>query len=285
VFVILMENTTKSTLDSASNTPWLKAAAKSYATGSDYHGVAHPSLPNYLALTSGSDQGVGCDCEPVGSACAFCASFAFPTGCGCKQTATHLGDQLDTAGKTWKAYAESMGTPCNPTGAGSWAPKHMPFLYYDNMGAETGSARCQSHVVTFDGFAADLESPPAFAFIAPNLDDDMHGTGAGQTSTDVGNGDTWLSKNAQPILDSAAFKAGGLLVIVWDEDDGSGGLTKTDDPIQILVMSPYAKKGGYVSAGKANHYSLLATIEDAFGLPRLGNAASAVPLADYFPAN
>ncbi|MDB5219427.1 MAG: putative acid phosphatase [Myxococcaceae bacterium] len=288
VFVIMMENTSKASLDAATNTPYLTGLAKSAAVGSDYHGTSHPSLPNYLALTSGSDHAVGCDCDPVGSACSLCNTLAFPSGCGCNQASAHLGDQLDTAGKTWKAYGEGMSKPCDTVTAGAYATKHIPFLYYQNMLAESAGARCTSHVVPYTGFAADLAgAAPEFSFIAPSLDHDMHGSGLQQSATDVGAGDTWLSTNAKAIIDSAAYKNGGLLVIVWDEDDGSGGILppKTDDPIPIFVLSPYAKSAGYVSPVKGDHYSLLATIEDGLGLPRIGSAVGKTTLADYFPAN
>ncbi len=288
VFVIMMENTSKSSLDAAP-TPYLKSLGKSWATGSDYHGTSHPSLPNYLALTSGNDQGLKCDCDPVGSACTVCTFVAFPSGCGCNQAVTHVGDQLDSAGKTWKAYGDGMGTACNTVNAGAYATRHVPFLYYDNMQPGDAGARCTSHVVPYTGFAADLAGTPSqFSYIAPDLNHDMHGTGTSQTAADITAGDTWLSTNAKAILDSAAFKAGGLLVIVWDEDDGSGGITGSDVPVPIYVMSPYAKtvaSTGYVSAVNGNHYSLLATIEDGMGLPRLGGAIGKNPLADYFPAN
>jgi hypothetical protein len=289
VFVIMMENTSKSTLDAAANTPYLKSLGTTWATGSDYHGTSHPSLPNYLALTSGSDQAVACDCDPVGSACSLCKTVAFPSGCGCNQAATHLGDQLDTAGKTWKAYADGASKPCDTTNAGAYATRHVPFLYYENMKAESEDVRCKTHVVPYTDFAADLGGTlPQFSYIAPSLDHDMHGTGLQQSTADVAAGDTWLSTNAKAIIDSAAFKTGGLLVIVWDEDDASGGIVppKTDDPIPIYVISPYAKSvaNGYVSPVNGNHYSLLATIEDGLGLPRMGSAVGKTPLADYFPA-
>jgi hypothetical protein len=288
VFVIMMENTSKASLDAATNTPYLKALTTTAATGADYHGTSHPSLPNYLALTSGSDHAVGCDCAPVGAACSLCNTLAFPSGCGCNQASAHLGDQLDTAGKTWKAYGEGMSKPCDTVTAGAYATKHVPFLYYQNMQAESGGARCTAHVVPYSGFAADLAgAAPEFSFIAPSLDHDMHGTGLQQSAANIGAGDTWLATNAKAIIDSAGYKNGGLLVIVWDEDDSSGGVIppKTNDPIPIYVLSPYAKSAGYVSAVKGDHYSLLATIEDGLGLPRLGSAIGKTPLADYFPAN
>lgn len=283
VFVIVMENTSKSTLDAATNTPWLTALKKSGATAADYHGVDHPSLPNYIALMSGDTQGIGCDCAPTGSACNGVTCNRVLGNCGCSKPAAHFGDQLETAGKTWKAYGEDMGTACNTTSAGKYAARHVPFLYFDNVG--TAAARCAAHVVDYGAFKTDLAAtPPAFAFIAPNLTSDMHDpfpSGAGN----LANGDTWLSTNAQAILDSAAFKAGGLLVIVWDEDDNSG-IPNADAPIPMFVLSPYAKKGGYESATKADHYALLATLEDGLGIAtHLGKAAQATPLADYFPAN
>ena len=92
----------------------------------------------------------------------------------------------------------------------------------------------------------------------------------------------FVGKQMPAIVNSKAFTDGGLLVIVWDEDDLSGVIAP-DDPIPIFVLSPFAKKN-FASAVKADHYALLATIEDGLGLGRLGKAAQAQPLADYFPA-
>jgi hypothetical protein len=94
------------------------------------------------------------------------------------------------------------------------------------------------------------------------------------------NGDRWLSQQVRAILASSAYGNGGLVVIVWDEDDLSGA-TAADDPIPMVLLSPYAMSG-YKGTTRADHYALLATIEDGLGLPRLGAAAQATPLADYF---
>ncbi len=126
-------------------------------------------------------------------------------------------------------------------------------------------------------------SPSAYNFIAPNLVHDMHNPDP-TNSTNIPDGDTWIGPEVQAITASAAYAQGGLLVVVWDEDDNSGFPT-ADAPIPIFVISPYAKHGGYVSSTMANHYSLLATVEDGLGLTRLGMAAAATPLSDYFPAN
>jgi phosphatidylinositol-3-phosphatase len=294
VFVVLMENTSLSTLQSAmtgGTAPNLTAMTSTYATGSDYHGVAHPSLPNYLALTSGGTQNVVCDCSAQpglgtcsGTALVCEADIALGFACSCPNMAMNLADQLEAAGKTWMAFGESMGTPCNLTDSGNYAQRHVPFLYYDDI--QTNATRCDTHVVDFTHFSP--ASAVDFNYIAPNLIDDMHNPNppTAATTVNIPNGDTWIGPQVTAITASAAYKNGGLLVVVWDEDDDSGGvLGDTDDPVGIFVLSPYAKSGGYVSSVMANHYSLLATFEDGLGLPRLGSAVTATPLADYFPAN
>ena len=125
--------------------------------------------------------------------------------------------------------------------------------------------------------------PAKFAFVAPNLVNDMHDpviSGA-QNYT---NGDQWLATQIPLITGAPAFTNRSLLVIVWDEDDLSG-VVAPDDPIPMLVISALAKQSGFSSSVHRNHYALLATIEEAFGLPRLGAAAAATPLTDFFPAN
>jgi phosphatidylinositol-3-phosphatase len=292
VMVILMENTTRATLQSAMTSgaaPKLKAMQSTYASGANYHGVAHPSLPNYLALASGDTHGVGCDCLPITGqgTCSGLNCTVLTGSCSCNQTAATIADQLETAKLSWKAFGEKMGTPCNLTDVatsgtnGGYAVRHVPFLYFDAI--RTDSTRCTSHVVDFSTF--DPNSPPAYSFIAPDLVHDMHDPFLGGTGN-ITNGDTWIGPEVDTIVKSTGYTQGGLLVVVWDEDDNSGGLTGADDPIPIFVMSPYAKSGGYSSPGKADHYSLLATIEDGLNLPRLGaKASAATPLADYFPAN
>jgi len=178
-----------------------------------------------------------------------------------------------------------MGTACNLTDNGNYAVRHVPFLYYDAI--QMSGTRCQANVVDFTHF--DPASPSAFNFIAPNLVDDMHDPFPAGTQN-IQNGDKWIGPEVQRIVGSSAYTQGGLLVVVWDEDDSSGGISGTDDPIGIFVMSPYAKSGGYVSMPKADHYSLLATIEDGLGVGHLGKAGmaaggTAATLADYFPPN
>jgi hypothetical protein len=288
VFVIVMENTSYATLhnDTPTNTPYLHGLFSTAAYATDYHGVAHPSLPNYVAMTSGSTgvqsdgKPVSCDCNPMGNDCTSCNILS---SCGCAQDAMHLGDQLDAAGKNWRAYGESMGSACNFTTAGDYAARHVPFLYYKNV--QSDSARCQKRVVDYGMLAADLAGmTPSLVFIAPNLVDDMHGTNPFASQANMKAGDTWLAANLPAITGSAAYQRGGLVLVVWDEDDLSGGLSGSDDPVPLFVLSPLAKSGGFASTVHADHYALLATIEDGLGLPRLGHAAQATPITDFFVA-
>jgi hypothetical protein len=302
IFVIVMENTSYSTLEGASSTvtPNLKALEAAWATGSNYHGghrsdgsAAHPSLPNYLEMTSGSDLNVQCDCSPNSSDgtcnttpiignCSLISS-----SCGCPQAATNLADQLNTASVSWKAYGEDMTTPCNTAATGGYVPRHVPFVYYNSIrGDATG---CAAHVVDYGSFASDLGSfTTQFTFIAPNLTHDMHDpTFPLAGNTNLTNGDTWLGNTGlPPIFALDDFKPGGkgLLVIVWDEDDASGVLS-SDSPIPIFVISQLAKMSHYVSTVDADHKALLATFEDGLGLPRLTTVMSTTPLTDFFPAN
>ena len=280
-FLIMMENTSLSTLQASSKAPYINGLFAAAATGADYHGDAHPSLPNYLAITSGGTQGVSCDCNPSGDACTSLNCSALSGNCGCTNPAMNLGDVLEAAGKSWKAYAEDMGAPCVLTSSGEYATRHVPFLYYSDI--NTDGARCAAHVVDYAaGFPADLAGDtPDFVYIAPNLIHDMHDPFPA-TDTNLANGDMWLSQVVPQIQATAAYKDGGAIFIVWDEDDLSG-LVDADAPIPILILSPYAK-AGYVSHTHANHYSLLATLADAFGATRLGASADALPLAEYFAA-
>jgi phosphatidylinositol-3-phosphatase len=278
------ENTSLSTLTPAlasGAAPNLAALAAQYATGSDYHGVAHPSLPNYVALTSGGTQGIACDgnAQADGGTCSSITCNLLIGACSCVVAVQNLADQIEAAHLSWMDFGEDMGTPCNLADSGNYAVRHNPFLYYQDI--QSNAARCTAHTVDFTQF--DPASPARFNFIAPNLIDDMHNPDP-PNSTNIPDGDAWIGPHVTSIVSSPAYAQGGLIVIVWDEDDGSGGLTGTDDPIPIFVISPYAKSGGYVSSAHADHYSLLATIEDGLGLGRLGSAATSSPLVDYFPS-
>src|SRR5262249_4273230 len=154
----------------------------------NYHGVSHPSLPNYLALTSGSTWGIADD-----------GFHLLPK--------TGLGFQLTTAGISWRAYMEGMSGTCLSSPY-PYALKHDPFAYYGGP--------CPPQVVPFTKFTTDMRgaSVPAFVWITPGLCHDGH-----DCSTTVA--DRWLSQTVPQILATAAWKNNGLLVITWDEGEDS----------------------------------------------------------------
>jgi hypothetical protein len=233
--VIVMENHSYGRALTGSYTA---ALAKKYSVATDYHDVGNPSLPNYLALTSGSTWGIADD-----------GYHRLPAG--------GLGDQLTSAGILWRAYMEGMTNGC----FGSpypYALKHNPFAYYGGS--------CPSQVVNFSHFAADMGAlVPNFVWVTPGLCHDGH-----DCSTAAA--DQWLSQTVPLILATDAWKNNGLLLITWDEGDGS------DNHVLTLAIQPNAVDR--TSARSYNHYSLLATIEDRLGLARLGKAADSSAMTD-----
>jgi len=236
VFVIVMENRS---YDQALAGGYTARLATTYGVATNYHGVSHPSLPNYLAMTSGSTWGIADD-----------GYHTLP--------ATGLGAQLNSAGVGWRAYMEGMTGSCFASPY-PYALKHDPFPYY--------GGRCPSQVVPFSRFGSDLQDGdvPSFVWITPGLCNDGH-----DCSTAVA--DSWLSRVVAEIQATPAWQQNGLLVITWDEGEDSANHVLT------LVIRPGAQH--QVSNRYYDHYSLLATIEERLGVPRMGAAAGATPLTD-----
>jgi acid phosphatase len=260
IFVIVMENEDYTEVIGRDKAPYITSLARQYGAAANFYGIRHPSLPNYLALTGGDTFGITSDCT------------------GCFVGAPNLVDQLEAAGKSWKAYMEGMPHACF---VGDAAPlykqKHNPFIYYDNV--RNDPARC-AKIVPFTQFAADAQSNtlPDFVWITPNMCNDMH-------DCPVSAGDTWLKQWVPAILQSPAWKDGGALFITFDEGTGMAGCCgdAVGGRIATLVLSPLGRVG-FTSQVAYTHYSLLRTIEAAWSLPLLGhaNCDCALPMADFF---
>lgn len=237
VFLIVMENHTPDEVLQGQFTAHLAAIG---GVANDYHAVGHPSVPNYLALTSGSTWGVTDD-----------SFHALP--------ARDIGDQLTQARVSWRAYMEGLGSQGCLDSPVPYDPGHNPFAYY--------GGRCPANVVPLTSLAADLNGKtPLFSWITPDMCHDEH-------SCDVSVGDDWLRQTVGMITGSKAWTAGGVLFVVWDEDDGSA-----DNRVLSLVVAPH--RSHLVSNRPYTHYSLLATIEDLLGVGRLGNASTANAMTD-----
>ena len=196
VFLIVMEN--KSPEEALGGTFTASLAAR-YAVAANYHAVAHPSVPNYLALTSGQTWGVEDDSYHV-----------LPT--------QDLGSQLTVAGVTWRAYMDGMTAGCLDSPV-PYDPGHNPFAFY--------GGRCPVNVVPLTSLDADLNgNTPLFTWITPDMCHDEHSCG-------VSVGDEWLRQTAGEIMASKAWTANGVLFITWDEDDGS-----QENKVLTLVVVP-----------------------------------------------
>ena len=155
VYVILMENTSQSAIVGNTKAPYINSLFTSDAHTTAYSAVTNPSLPNYIALTSGDTQGITCDCHPgsAGTACTSSSCNLIASSCDCTKSVDHVGKQLDAKGLAWRIYGEDMGAPCNITDSGNYAARHIPFLYYDDV--RTNAAYCKDHVVDYCAFAGD----------------------------------------------------------------------------------------------------------------------------------
>ena len=253
VVIIMEENKPSSAVIGNPAAPYLNGLATNYSVAANYSAVSHPSLPNYLAITSGGTAGISSDCNPPGGSCL--ASVA------------NITDEIVTTGRTWKMYAESMPAPCDPYNSGEYAVKHNPFLYYPKVTRDR--AYCAAHDVPYSQFGQDLATTttlPDYSFISPNLCNDMH-------DCPVATGDQWLAREVPHILQSPAFtQQNSLLIVTFDEGDGS---TNT---VACIFAGPAAKRG-FTSATVYTHYSILRTLEVAWGLRSLTrNDATATPM-------
>jgi len=258
VFLIVMENEESTGIMGNNAAAYINALATGHGLATQYFAVSHPSLPNYLALTAGSTFGIASDCT------------------GCYVNATNIADQVESSGRSWKGYLESMPSSCYVGDAYPYMQKHNPFIYYNDV--RTNPARCAEHVVPFTQLSTDLVNGtvPNLAWITPNMCNDMH-------DCSIATGDAWLANVVPGILASSAFQNGGVLFITWDEGESSAGCcgNATGGQVATLVIAPNGI-AGLRSTIAETHYSLLRTIEDAWGLSALGQAASAVAMREYF---
>jgi hypothetical protein len=239
VVVVVMENKNRHSVIGSSKAPYLNALAGRSASMSQSYGVTHPSQGNYVAMFSGGQHGV------VNDAC--------PLDLG---TTANLATQLTGAGLTFTGYSESLPEAgyrgCK---SGQYRRKHNPWADFSTTTTEQNQP--------LSAFPSDYSRLPDVSFITPNMCHDMH-------DCSVATGDRWLKKN----LDRYAVwakKHNSLLVVTFDENAGG-----TVNQITTLLVGQKVRPGTY--AEWMNHYTLLRTVEDAYGLPPLGEAANATPL-------
>jgi acid phosphatase len=242
VVVVVFENKPAGRVLGSPDAPYLTALARQGTVFSDAHGVTHPSQPNYLALFSGSTQGVTDDSCPQ----------SFP--------APNLAGQLLDSGRTFAGYSEDLPRAgyqgCSAGGSsGGYARKHNPWADFPALPASVNQP--------YSALPADPEQLPTVAFVVPNLCDDMH-------DCPVRTGDDWARGHLAGYV-SWARDHDSLLVVTFDEDDGGSG-----NRIPTFLVGPMVRAG--TSDQRIDHYSVLRTLEDMFGLTPLGKAAAATPI-------
>lgn len=253
VYVIVMENKEYGSIVGSASAPYINSLIARYGLVTDMYAETHPSEPNYIALTSGGLQGTNSD-----------GAYDLDV--------PNLFDQVEASGRTWHVYAQGYPGDCfrsygaaavtdGPGAAGDYARKHNPAISYTSISDNPSRCVRITSLAGFDPGAADFE------FIAPNQINDMH-------SSSVAAGDDFLAAFVPTITGSPAF-VNSVLFITWDEGDtsvGGGG------HIATIVVAPGLAPGSHFD-GPATHYSILRTIELAWDLPLLGEAAAATTIA------
>jgi acid phosphatase len=264
VFTIVMENKSRGDIVGNTSAPYINSMIAGGVLAAGYHdSYVHPSEPNYLWMVAGENFGILDDADPTAHSI---------------DSTSHIADQLELAGLSWKAYQESMEEPCGLRSHGLYAAKHNPFVYFDDINGWDGktfqpSARCDEHVVDYSQLDADIAANalPAYVFITPNLDNDMH-------DGSIATGDQWLSREVPKIMATDAYRQGGAIFLLWDE--GSGTFGPGDEP-PFIVVSPNAR-AGTVSRTSYDTSSYLKTVQTMLGVEPLPCArdASSVPVMD-----
>jgi hypothetical protein len=257
VIWILMENKSFAQVNGSPNTPYINKLGGLCGEATHYSAVAHPSLPNYVALTSGSTQGITDDANPS----------AHPL---------NVDSIFSQLGGDWRGLDESMKTNCEQQNDGQYAVRHNPAAYYVNGNFST---LCKQKDIPLDAKSNTTPLLDAkFTFITPDVCDDMHDACAGTgVPGELQTGDKFLSTFIPTLVNSTEYQQGKTAIfITWDEDDGS-----QNNQVLTEVIAPTVKPGTKAS-DTFTHYSLLRTTEDLLGLPPLGAAAQAASMRDAF---
>jgi hypothetical protein len=255
VVVVWLENH-EYTAVTASSMPYLYGLGTTYGRSAQFYAVAHPSLPNYLAFWSGSTQGVTNDATH-------------------NLSATSLSNQMATAGRSWRTYAQNYpatsgchtassysGGVDGPGVAGTYVRKHNPAMSFTYV---SGSSQC-NNIQPLAAFDPSVN----VAFVVPNLCNDAH-------DCSLATADTFL-RGFVPKVTGAPDWAHTLLVVSFDE-----GTTSTNGGGHIFTVVARQGLSRFVSTTQHNHYSLLRTIENLNGLPCLANTCSANSLSEFLP--
>ena len=250
VWVVMENQPYSQIIGNLTSAPYINQLAQTYGSATQMFAESHPSLPNYIAMTSGSTQGITDDSGP-------------------SSHPLNVANIFTQTGLNGRVLEESMPSNCDKSDSGNYAVRHDPAVYYTNY------AQCGTQVVPL-GSTPDLSA--AFTFITPNLCHDMHSNSCSGSSNVILQGDQWLQTFVPSLLATPQYLAGNTVIfITWDEDNTCSGC---NNHVPTIVISPTST--AIQSGTTFNHYSMLRTTEEILGLPLIGNANTATSMRSAF---
>jgi len=251
IVIVIEENHSYSQIIDSPNAPYINRLAAQGAVFRQSFGVTHPSQPNYLALFSGSTQGI--------------------TDNSCPHTFTtpNLGHALHSAGLTFAGYSEDLPSVgsliCS---VGLYARRHNPSVNWQDSVTNGLPATAN---VPMTSFPTEYSKLPTVSVIVPNQVNDMHD---GKDPKAIKIGDRWLREHLDAYVQWAQ-EHNSLLIVTWDEDN-----KKEHNRIATLFVGPMVQAGRYEQ--RITHYNVLRTIEDLYGLSHAGASADAAPITQIW---
>ena len=262
IVIVVEENHSAAAILAATNLTQVHSLIQRGTLLTNYYAIGHPSLPNYLALVSGSTFGITSDCLK------------------CFQSSQTIADQLTAARHSWKIYAQGLPTRCAKVNEqGAYARRHNPLMYFDSI--RHNPTMC-NNVVPFTEYGTDLAAGnlPEFSMIIPDLNRDMHGVNETDTPTLQRDADQFLGNLYASLSTSAQWTGAARLIITWDEAGpfnpvprGCCGGDAHGGRIATIVVAPRPAHPPTTDSGFYDHYSLLRSLETRFGLAYLKGAA------------
>lgn len=234
IVIVIEENKSFSQIIGNKDAPYINELARRGVLFTDSHGISHPSQPNYLALFSGSTRGIGSNACPL------------------DLNGPNLASALMEKGYSFASYSESLPEPgYDGCVWGTYMRKHNPVANWKELAA---------YNLPFSDFPSDYAKLPTVAFVVPNQLNDMH-------DGSIAQGDAWLKQNLDGYA-QWAMTHNSLLIVTFDEDDGSEG-----NRVATLIVGEKVKPGKY--AQRIDHYGVLRMLEEMYGLPLLNESARA----------
>jgi len=258
--VVIEENHAYEQIIGNKDAPFINQLAKEGALFTNAHGVRHPSQPNYLALFSGSTQGVTDD-KPIH---------------GTPLKTPNLGAGLIAHGYTFAGFSESQPVVGSnvQSANGLYARKHNPWSNWQSLNPGPNQLPLAVNEI-FAHFPSDFEQLPTVTFVIPNINNDEHGDGRISNQQLIRMSDDWLEKHLGLYVQWAKTH-NSLLIVTWDEDNDT-----TANHIPTILIGSNVRPGKYDQ--RIDHYNVLRMIEDFYSVPRAGHSETAAPIIDAFP--